>query len=79
MPVTKLGINLTQLIRVGWHKRVDGNNVETIIVAITDTRMDEMTLKVRGHNSFIHHAPMLEKRIKVINHQIADPKKVSGA
>lgn len=53
--------------------------METIIVAITDTRMDELTLKVRGHNSFIHHAPMLEKRIKVINHQIADPKKVSGA
>ena len=44
-------------------------------MAITDTRMDELTIKVRGHNSFIHHAPMLEKRIKVINHQIANLKK----
>lgn len=41
-------------------------------MAITDTRMDELTLKVRGHNSFIHHAPVLEEQIKVINHRIAD-------
>ena len=49
--------------------------METIIVAITDTRMDELTLKVREHNSFVHHAPMLEKRIKVIIRQIANLKK----
>ena len=33
-----------------------------------------MTREVREHNSFVHHAPMLEKRSKVINRQIADPK-----
>ena len=49
--------------------------METIIVAITDMRMEEFTREVREHNSFVHHAPMLEKRIKVINHQIADRKK----
>ena len=53
--------------------------METIIVAITGTRIEELTREVREHNSFVHHVPMLEKRIKVINHQIADPKKVSGA
>ena len=53
--------------------------METIIVAITDMRMEELTREVREHNSVVHHAPMLEKRIKVINREIADPKKVSGA
>ena len=53
---------------VGCHKRVDGNNMETIIVAITDMSMEEFTREVREHNSFVHHVPMLEKRIKVINH-----------
>lgn len=48
-------------------------------MAITDMSMEEFTREVRELNSFVHHAPMLEKKIKVINHQIADTKKVSGA
>ena len=44
-------------------------------MAITDMRMEELNQEVREHNSFVHHAPMLEKRIKVINYQIANPKK----
>lgn len=36
--------------------------------------MEELIREVREHNSFVYHAPTLEKRIKVINHQIADPK-----
>lgn len=43
-------------------------------MAITDMRMEEFTHEVREHNSFVHHAPMLEKRIKVINRQISNPK-----
>ena len=49
--------------------------METIIVTITDTRMDELNCEVQEHNSFVHHVSMLEKRIKVINHRIANPKK----
>ena len=63
------GICLTHLVMVGWHKRGDGNNIETIFVAIINMRMEELNREVQEHNSFVHHAPMLEKRIKVINRQ----------
>ena len=46
--------------------------METII---TDTRMEELTREVREHNNFARRAPVLEEQIKVINYQIANPKK----
>jgi hypothetical protein len=38
--------------------------------AVTDTRLDELTLEVREHNHFAHRVPVLEEQIKVANHRI---------
>lgn len=45
--------------------------------AITDTKLDELTRKVREHNSFAQRVPVIEEQIKVINHRIEDLEHIS--
>lgn len=45
--------------------------------AITDTKLDELTREVREHNSFAQRVPVIEEKIKVINHRIQDLEHVS--
>lgn len=40
--------------------------------AITDTKLEELTREVREHNNFARRMPVVEEKIKVINHRIAD-------
>lgn len=45
--------------------------------AITDTKLDELTREVREHNSFAKRVPVIEEKIKVINHRIEDLEHIS--
>lgn len=45
--------------------------------AITDTKLDELTREVREHNSFAQRVPVIEEKIKVINHRIEDLEHIS--
>jgi len=40
--------------------------------AVTQTRLDELTREVREHNNFAQRMPVLEERVKVINHRLDD-------
>lgn len=40
--------------------------------AVTETRLDELTREVREHNNFAKRMPVVEEKISVINHRIAD-------
>ena len=40
--------------------------------AVTDTKLDELTREVREHNNFARRMPVLEEKITVANHRIAD-------
>lgn len=40
--------------------------------AITDTKLDELTREVREHNNFAQRVPVIEEKIKAINHRIQD-------
>lgn len=40
--------------------------------AVTDTKVDELTREVRKHNNFAERVPVLEEKIKVINHRLSD-------
>ncbi len=40
--------------------------------AVTDTKLEELTLEVRKHNHFAQRMPVVEEQIKVINHRISD-------
>ena len=41
-------------------------------MAVTDTKLDELTREVREHNHFAQRMPVVEEQIKVINHRITD-------
>lgn len=40
--------------------------------AITETKLEELTREVREHNNFARRMPVVEEKIKVINHRIED-------
>ena len=41
-------------------------------LAVTETKLDELTREVREHNNFAKRMPVVEEQIKVINHRIED-------
>lgn len=41
-------------------------------LAVTDTKLEELTREVREHNGFAKRMPVVEEQIKVINHRIED-------
>lgn len=43
--------------------------------AVTDVKIDELTREVREHNNFARRMPVLEEKIEVANHRIADLEK----
>ncbi len=40
--------------------------------AVTDTKIEELTREVREHNGFAKRMPVVEEKIKVINHRLED-------
>lgn len=40
--------------------------------AVMQTRLDELTREVREHNDFGRRIPLLEEKIKVVNHRLDD-------
>ena len=40
--------------------------------AVTDTKLEELTRKVREHNNFAQRVPVLEEKMKVADHRISD-------
>ena len=40
--------------------------------AVTDMQLSELTREVRRHNNFAERMPVIEERVKVINHRISD-------
>lgn len=40
--------------------------------AVTDTKIEELTREVREHNNFARRIPVVEEKVKVINHRIDD-------
>ena len=38
--------------------------------AVIDTKIEELTREVRMHNNFAERIPVMEQKIKVINHRI---------
>lgn len=39
---------------------------------VTDTKLEELTREVRKHNNFAERIPVIEEKIKVINHRLDD-------
>ena len=48
-------------------------------MAVTDTKLDELTREVRTHNHFAQRMPVVEEQIKVLNHRVADLEHGAGS
>lgn len=42
---------------------------------VTEVKLEELTREVREHNNFAKRMPVLEERIRVVNHRIEDLEK----
>lgn len=40
--------------------------------AVTEAKLEELTREVREHNNFARRVPVVEEKIKVINHRLQD-------
>lgn len=40
--------------------------------AVTDTKLEELTREVREHNNFARRMPVVEEKLKVLEHRIKD-------
>ena len=40
--------------------------------AVTDTKLEELAREVREHNNYAKRMPVVEEKIKVINHRLED-------
>ncbi len=40
--------------------------------AVMDQKIEELTREVRAHNNFAQRVPVLEEKVKVASHRIAD-------
>ena len=43
--------------------------------AVTEVKSEELTREVRKHNGFAERIPVIDEKIKVINHRIEDLEK----
>ena len=58
--------------------RSAGNQVQKkleLAQAVTDTKLESLTMEVRKHNGFAERIPVLEEKISVANHRIDDLEK----
>ena len=40
--------------------------------AVADTKIEELTREVREHNNFAQRVPVLEEKLKVVDHRLED-------
>lgn len=45
--------------------------------AVTDEKIEELTREVREHNGFARRMPVVEEKIKVLNHRVEDLEKLN--
>lgn len=66
------GMTLTGVIISASSAAKKSDQMIQTAMAVTDTKLDELTREVRAHNNFAEKIPVMEEQIKVINHRIGD-------
>lgn len=66
------GLTLTGVIISASSAAKKSDQMIQTAMAVTDTKLDELTREVRMHNNFAEKIPVMEEQIKVINHRIGD-------
>lgn len=66
------GLTLTGVIISASSASKKSDQMIQTAMAVTDTKLDELTREVRTHNNFAQRMPVVEEKIEVINHRIHD-------
>lgn len=78
--ISAVGSLIVGIVSAVISARATGNDVQKkmeIQMAVTDTKLDELTREVRAHNNFAQRMPVLEEKISVANHRIDDLEKAA--
>lgn len=65
--MTLAGVCLTT-----WSSNRKNANDAAMRQAITDTKLEELTREVHRYDNFVKRMPVMEEKIKVMNHRIED-------
>ena len=71
------GLSLVGVIFSNMSSNKKIENQLNVQQAVTDTKIEELTREVRAHNNFAQRVPVLEEKMKVVNHRIDDLEKRS--
>ncbi len=71
------GLSLIGVIFSNMSSNKKIENQLNVQQAVTDTKIEELTREVRAHNNFAQRVPVLEEKMKVVNHRIDDLEKRS--
>ena len=69
------GLSLVGVIVTSLITARKSENAIIVAQAVTDTKIQELTREVREHNNFAKRMPVVEEKIKVVNHRIEDLEK----
>ena len=79
--ISAVGSLIVGIVSAVISAKATGNDVQKkmeIQMAVTDTKLDELTREVRKHNNFAERIPVIEEKISVANHRIDDLEKITA-
>ena len=66
------GLSLAGVVITSMAAAKKAEKATAVALAVTDTKIEELTREVRTHNNFARRMPVVEEQIKVINHRLTD-------
>lgn len=79
--ISAVGSLIVGIVSAVISAKATGNDVQKkmeIQMAVTDTKLDELTREVRKHNNFAERIPVIETKISVADHRIDDLEKAAA-
>ena len=72
------GLSLAGVVITCMATARKNEKLQEISLAVTDTKIEELTREVRLHNHFAQRMPVVEEQIKVINHRLSDLERANN-
>ena len=66
------GLSLAGVVITSMAAAKKAEKATAVALAVTDTKIEELTREVRAHNNFARRMPVVEEQIKGIQHRLSD-------
>ena len=66
------GLSLAGVVITSMAAAKKTEKATAVALAVTDTKIEELTREVRAHNNFARRMPVVEEQIKGIHHRLSD-------